>query len=207
MTKREEILQVAAALFAERGYLSTTLDDIAEKMGFTKPALYYYFSSKEEMLVEIFEQIMDRYAASARAVAESDLPPPVKLRRLLENHIEQVVTNTAWTTIFFQEEGNLPQGKREEIRRAKREYDRLIEQVYEQGVRGGVFQEADPHVVVSGIIGLANWLYTWYDPRGRVPPEEVKRLYWEMVSRGCLARRGRARSTGRGPGRKARPRG
>ena len=197
MTKREEILTVAATQFAERGYQSTTLDQIAEKMGFTKPAIYYYFSSKEQMLVEIFEQIMERYAQSARSIAESELPPAVKLQRLFENHIDQVVTNTAWTTIFFQEEGNLPQAKREAIREAKREYDRLLERVYEAGVREGAFKKAESHVVISGIIGLANWLYTWYDPQGRVAPEGVKALYWEMVSRGLFAPGGRARSTGR----------
>lgn len=197
MARRDEILAVAATLFAEGGYQSTTLDDIAAKMGFTKPAIYYYFSSKEEMLVEVFEHIMDRYTTSARVISDSALPPAVKLRRLFENHIEQVVTNTAWTTIFFKEEVNLPEAKREAIRQGKREYDRLLERVYDEGVRAGVFAAADAHVVVSGIIGLGNWLYTWYDPQGRVAPSEVKTLYWEMVSRGCVVQGSRARPEGR----------
>lgn len=187
--RREEILEVAAQLFASRGYPATTLDDIAERMGFTKPAIYYYFSSKEEMLVEIFEQIMERYASGARTIAESPDAPAIRFRRLFENHIDQVVTHTTWTTIFFKEAASLPEATLRKINAAKRDYDRLFERVYVEGVEAGTLKPGEPHTVVSGVIGMANSLYTWYSPSGPVSPDRVKELYWEIIAKGCLTRR------------------
>ena len=67
--RRREILDVAERLFAEHGYASTSMDDVAEAVGVTKPAIYHYFRSKDDILLEIRQSIIDD--ALARVVEQA----------------------------------------------------------------------------------------------------------------------------------------
>ena len=67
--RRGELLDAAISLFYEKGYAHTTLQDIADRMGFTKAAIYYYAKNKEELLVEIYIAIVEPAIADARELA------------------------------------------------------------------------------------------------------------------------------------------
>jgi len=80
--RRDELLKMAAQVFYEKGFAQTTLQDIADRMNFTKPAIYYYANSKEALFVEIYEGIVvgaierarveAQTAGSGRAIREAD---------------------------------------------------------------------------------------------------------------------------------------
>ena len=81
--RKAEIINVGTSLFAEKGYHGTTLDEIAEQVGITKAALYYYIKSKEEILQEITNKNL---AGMEQAIElhKSNLPPKEKLRQVIE---------------------------------------------------------------------------------------------------------------------------
>lgn len=181
---KEELLSAAANLFAERGYRAVTIDDIADSVGSAKSVIYYYFESKNEILWEIFIRIYDSYFAMISAVLESDLEPRDTLRQMIINHALNVMQRRAWTAIYFRDESELDPEQRKTILARKRKYDAMIEGVYKDGVKAGVFREMPTHIVVSGILGMCNWLYTWYRDGGTYAPQEIAECYASMLSDG-----------------------
>lgn len=181
---RREILQQAAELFAARGFRATTLDQVAQAVGFTKPALYHYFANKQALLWGIFETSWQRYFEKAEEVARSDLPPRERFRRMIYTHIEQVIQGGPFTTIYFRDEVELTDDRRVLLKQKKRAYDALFEQVYTAGVAAGVFRDFHPHAIVSGILGACNSLHTWYRPSGPVTADEISEQYVELLAGG-----------------------
>jgi AcrR family transcriptional regulator len=181
---QEEILKAAARLFADKGYRAVTIDDTAAEIGFGKSAIYYYFKNKEEVLWRIFEDIYDGYMAMARAVRAENLAPEEALSRLIYQHVLMVIQRREWTAIFFREESELSEERRRIIRRRKREYDAAMEEIYTDGVKAGVFRDVPAHIAVSGIVGMCNWLYVWFNEKGPVKPEEIAKYYVLLLADG-----------------------
>jgi AcrR family transcriptional regulator len=181
---REEIVRVAARLFAERGYRAVTIDDIATELGFTKSAVYYYFDNKAQLLWQIFEEIYDGYLRMVSEVRDLKLAPREAMRRVIQQHALSVIERREWTAIYFREENELSEEQRKTIRRRKREYDALIEEIYADGVKAGEFADIPPHIAVSGILGMCNWLHVWFNEKGRVTPDEIANYYASLLAHG-----------------------
>jgi TetR/AcrR family transcriptional regulator, cholesterol catabolism regulator len=90
--RRDEILRVAARVFRNKGYRSATLNDIADEFGFTRAALYYYFKSKEQILVAVIESAGHEITAQLEQTAALDAPPAEKLDRILRSHASLVLS-------------------------------------------------------------------------------------------------------------------
>ena len=185
---REEILASATKLFAERGYRAVTIDDIAANLGYTKSVVYYYFKSKNEILWQIISRIFDGFLQKILAITEQNLPPNEALPKMIRQHALSVMGNPQWTSIFNKEEPELDPTQRRQVRRMKRDYDALFETVYEAGVAGGMFRNIPSHVVVGGALGMCNWLYVWYDPKGALSAEEIANHYASILATGCVAK-------------------
>src|SRR5436190_17297960 len=81
--RQQDILKVAARLFAERGYERTTLEMIADELGLSKPSLYYYVKSKEDILADIFQEIFQSILECVQTDVSPDLSPEVRLHHLI----------------------------------------------------------------------------------------------------------------------------
>jgi TetR/AcrR family transcriptional regulator, cholesterol catabolism regulator len=181
---QEEILRAAARLFADRGYRAVSIDDIANELGFTKSAIYYYFENKAQILWRIFEGIYDGYLEMVTEVQEEKLAPKEALWRVIYQHAMMVIEQREWTAIYFREESELTDDQRKLIRKRKRQYDSLIEDIYVAGVKGGAFRDIPPHVAVSGILGMCNWLFMWFNEKGKMTADEVARHYATLLAHG-----------------------
>src|SRR5260370_20769629 len=91
--RQQDILKVAARLFAERGYERTTLEMIADELGLSKPSLYYYVKSKEEILAYIFQNIFQDILDLVQTDLSPDMPAPELLRRLILAHLTRALTH------------------------------------------------------------------------------------------------------------------
>lgn len=181
---REEIVRIAARLFAERGYRAVTIDDIANELGFTKSAVYYYFDNKAEILWQIFEEIYDGYIRMVSEIRDLELNPRDAMWRIIHDHATWVIKRREWTAIYFREESELTDEQRRTISRRKREYDAIIEGIYADGVKEGLFVDIPAHIAVSGILGMCNWLHVWFNEKGKVSPDEIARSYASLLSQG-----------------------
>jgi len=181
-------LQTAADLFRERGYRATTLDDIAARLGMSKASLYKSFHAKEEMLAVISRRTIETFTRELALVLRSSLTPEEKLRRVVRDHVRFVIANRSFLTVFFSEEANLPARLARALAQQKDRYDKGIESLVVDGVRQGVFRDVPPRLVVFGLLGMLNWIYKWYNPRGRWGAEEISSAFLSLVEGGLLRR-------------------
>ena len=184
----QKITATAAGLFHRKGYRSTTLDDVSKELGITKAALYHYVSSKEKLLSRIYIQALENIFRNTDKIAGKDLPPDVRLRLIIQNHIKGIVIQSiSMFSVFFTEENQLPEKEFRKIRREKRKYTQIVEGIIEEGISQGLFKKTDPKLQAFAIIGMCNWVYKWYKP-GHNPftPDQIADHFVSLLERGYL---------------------
>jgi AcrR family transcriptional regulator len=172
--RRAELLEVAISLFYEKGYAHTTLQDIADRMGFTKAAIYYYAKNKEELLVEIYEAIVEPAIADARALAAEPFPDgATAFVALIEQHLRTFLSNVEANAVFEVQNFSLSEPAKRRIQSLARTYDNLLREVYERGIADGSIAPGNSTVAVNAIIGMCNSAHRWYRPRGKYSVNQV----------------------------------
>ena len=183
---RAGILTAAADLFRARGYRATTLDEIAGKIGVSKPTLYGYFRSKEELLAAIFHRTMSLFERDLQAIRTAGDDPATQLRRVIRFHVGAVIAERSFLAVFFGEEANLPPTLGRAIRRRKARYDRTVLTIVQAGVRDGSIRGENPRLLVFALLGMANWVYQWYDPAGAWNADEIAAGFIALLEPGYL---------------------
>lgn len=179
-----ELLDASTRLFAEKGYESTTLQDIAKALGMSRPALYHYVSSKEELLGMLVEQVSQGFAEVLRQLTErADLSPTEKLDNVVEITVRQRAQHPDQFRILDQSEQVLPEPVRTHHRDAKRKVLREVITVIEDGIAAGEFRAVDPRSSALSLLGMCNWVAWWFPRSGAVEPvvESVSDLARAML--------------------------
>ena len=184
---RAGILTAAADLFRERGYRAATLDELARRVGIAKPTLYGYFRSKEELLAAIFHRTMSMFERDLRAIRMGGEDPVAQLRHLIRFHVGAVIAERSFLAVFFSEEANLSPRLSRAIRRRKARYDRTVRAIVRDGVRNGSLRASNPRLLVFALLGMANWVYQWYDPRGEWNADTIANGFIALMEPGYLA--------------------
>ncbi len=189
--RRQLIIDAATQVFQEKGYRGATLDDVANKLGLSKAALYHYFGSKEDLLSTIYMRAIDRALENARRIAELQLSPREKMRRFIADHVKYVIIDDLSAfAVFFSEENQLGDEDAKRIRDAKKLYNRIVESLLEEGMKQGLFLPEDVEFRANAILGMCNSLYLWYRPgkQGHQADELVERLV-SFLEKGYLQAR------------------
>lgn len=172
--RRAELLDVAIALFYEKGYTHTTLQDIADRMGFTKAAIYYYAKNKEQLLVEIYTAIVTPAIADARELAAAPATDgATQFVSLIEQHLQTFLHNVEANAVFEVQNFSLSDPAKKRIQALGREYNNLLREVYEKGITDGSIAPGNSTLAVNAVIGLCNSAHRWYRPRGRFSVNQV----------------------------------
>lgn len=180
--RKQAILKTAADIFREKGYHDTTIEEIAKELKFTKASIYYYIPSKEDLLFECNDMAMNLLLKRAEAIAAEDLPPDVKLRELIKQHVETLIDELSLITVLLQQEYALNEEHRELIYAKRDRYEKFFTDVLEQGVRTGVFEETwEPRMVKLIIFGAVNWMFHWYSKSGPMKKHEIAELFADYL--------------------------
>lgn len=171
--RKQQIVETSTMLFKNQGYHATSLDDIADVVGFTKPAIYYYFKSKEDILFEIVDGIVSNALERIRLVAQGPGTPAERLHGLLIENTRAVLENLEGNTVFYNSRGMLSPEREQDVRERERVYTRVVRDLYVEGVEAGELLDIDPGVATATLLGASIWTYTWYAPEGRHPQEQV----------------------------------
>jgi AcrR family transcriptional regulator len=189
------IVDAAVELFREKGYQSTTLDDVAGELGITKAALYHYVKGKEDLLYTIYTQAVAAIFEETNRIAAVDLPADEKLRSVIRNHVENIIIgNQSLVYVFFAEDNQLPEKYQTWVRQKKREYDEVVQTIVTEGIDAGVFEPHDPRLLSYAIVGMINWAYQWYRPGLPFSPTQIADLFIDLLERGYLKADSRAPS-------------
>lgn len=172
--RRRAVLDAAAELYATSGYRATSMNDLAARVGLSKPALYHYVRSKEEVLVELYEGVM-RDSTDAVAQIEATSATAIDaLRAVIVQRVAYTCENQALLRVFFEEEAGLPRGQLADVLQARRAYENAVMAIALRAVaEGALVMPVSARIYVNTILGAANWVYKWFDPRGRLGPRAL----------------------------------
>jgi AcrR family transcriptional regulator len=186
--RRDEVVDVAARLFAERGYHPTTIDDLVEATGLTRGGLYHYISGKHDLLSQIHRRFIDPLLEQAEQIAAAGHPPEQTLRLLGEALMTDIATYTDQVTVFLHEWRIIQNDPAwADIRQARKAFEGVIEQVLRRGIQEGVFEIADVRLTVLAFLGMINYSYQWYSSSGRVSPTRLANTFMDICIDGIRA--------------------
>ena len=187
--RRAQILNVAAALFDTDGYHSTSLEQIAGEVGVAKASLYYYFKSKEDLLVALHQEMMVLLLDSLAARMEDGrLNREEVLRGIMHDILGLMESHPGRLKIFFEAYRELPESVRAEISRQRRDYRQSLAKLIEQGIAAGEFRERDPELTSLAVLGMCNWSYQWFRVDGARPAGEIADNFHELIMAGLRPR-------------------
>lgn len=177
----EEILRAGEKVFRERGYADATLRDVADAVGISRPTLYYYISTKEELLAKILEEPLMEMTRTISEVASLDLPAPERLHRAILTQMAAFERHRPEMFVFLAE--GLHLGPRtERIAPNAREYGEALTGIIEDGQRGGEFRvDIDARVAMLGILGMGNWVHRWYRQGGELTLTQIGEQFAKMA--------------------------
>jgi TetR/AcrR family transcriptional regulator, cholesterol catabolism regulator len=172
--RRREVTAASVAVFSERGYRATSMTDIAKRLGMGKASLYHYVSSKEEILVDLYEEVLRESVIAARRIASAEQSARDALAELIADRVAYTCRNRELLRVFFEEEAELPARQQSRLISVRHEYEQTLLDMVARGEQAGEFTlTTTPQIFVNTVLGAANWTYKWYRPRGPLSPEEL----------------------------------
>lgn len=187
-TRQEDIVRAAASVFQRLGYDKSTLDEVAQDLGVSKASIYYYFTSKEEVLYAICDQVT---AYSNEQVA-AILARPISARERVTALIEAMAnTLRGWqphVTVLYQEKRFLAASERfAPILARMDELASMVRQAIEEGIQQGEFRHLNGRLATFAMMGMINWAYQWYHADGPLSPNDVASAFADVLLNGLLA--------------------
>lgn len=189
VVRRKEIVRAAALLFEEKGYHATSVTDIAEAVGLSKPTLYHYVKSKGEIVSWIHDEIIDLLLARLEERVAQDMTPDEILRLNILDIIEAMDTRPGHLKVYFEHHKELPEALRREAKVKRDRFQALIEETIARGVRSGLFRELDIRMTTLALFGITNWSYQWYRPEGAKRSQEVAQHLFDVFINGVTGAR------------------
>ena len=157
--KRVRIVDAAVGVFAEKGYRSARISDIARRAGVADGTIYLYFRNKEDLLLTIFEEKMDGILTGLRAAVEGIEAPADRMRAFAQFHFEQMRLQPALAQVLQVELRQSTRFVREYRPERLWEYLGVFEHILEEGQRSGVFRsDIDPFLVKWAFFGALDEL-------------------------------------------------
>jgi TetR/AcrR family transcriptional regulator, cholesterol catabolism regulator len=185
-SRRAEICRTAARIFRQRGFDATSVSDIARALKMTKAGLYHYFTSKEELLLEIMmfglDQVRDEVIIPAREIRD----PEERLRQIVIRHA-QITTRAEGAVSQLDELRALPPVAQKKVRELQRKYFDLVRGTLRELKDEGRLRDVDVTVAAFSTIGMILWMPRWFRQGGRLGNEQVADEIANMTLAGVLA--------------------
>jgi len=179
---REKSIRAAALrIFRQKGYHAASMQNIADAVGLYKGSLYYYVSSKEELLVRLFEGRADQVLGDLRAITTGTCTD--QLRAMVHAYVLGVLTNLDSVRVYLREEHALPPAALRRVHAEQRTMRDLFERVISDGMRDGSFVGTDPKLAALALLGMCTWVHRWYRPKGRLTEAAIADDFAERAIR------------------------
>jgi TetR/AcrR family transcriptional regulator, cholesterol catabolism regulator len=182
--KLSRILRASAIIIAEKGYHQASIRDIAAATGVSLSGLYYYFSSKEELLFLIQSHCFETILESLDRELVGVLAPLEQLDRLVRNHFRFFVANMPEMKVLSHEADSLSGDYFAQVLALKRRYLRRTREILQELSPG---PSTDVRTAALLLFGLMNWIYTWYRPERDPGVEELADTVLHIFLNGYLA--------------------
>jgi AcrR family transcriptional regulator len=190
--KREAVIHAAARAFQQRGFHNTSLDDIAAALEVTKPTIYYYVTSKEELLFECFRAGLERIRKACRAAQRGEAPARERLSDVLRRYAEAIASEFGWCMVRAEDHDLSPAMSRQ-VKALKSEIDQGIRRLIREGIVDGSIQKCDPKMTAFALAGALNWIAYWYREDRSMSASEIADAFVSVFENGLAPRLGASR--------------
>jgi TetR/AcrR family transcriptional regulator, cholesterol catabolism regulator len=191
-TRRQQIDDVASALFRERGYAATSVREIARGVDLQGASLYAHVASKEALLWSIVLRVAERFRQASEAAATGPEPASARLAALVRSHVAIVAGEREDAAVFLQDWRFLDEPHRAEIAARRDAYEAVLRGLLLAGARDGSLRvldgPADAAVTGRAILAALNGIAAWYHPAGALDPGAVADAYLVIFMRGLERR-------------------
>jgi AcrR family transcriptional regulator len=186
---KERLLRVATRLFARHGFEGTSVQDIVDAAGVTKGAMYHYYGSKDDLLYEVYHQLLTMQTAHLDEIASGPGTAEERLRAAAADVVITSLENLDDGIVFFRSLHMLPDDKQTQVRAERRLYHDKFKALVDEGIAAGTFRsDIASDIVVHYYLSVVNQLGSWYKPDGSLSPTQVADLYTELFVGGLAAR-------------------
>ena len=180
---------MARTLFWRKGYISTSMRDIAAAYGCKPANIYNFFPNKEEILFEVLREEMEEILSPIKHLEEDDGTSPVEqLRLVISSHLKLTLSYRRSAKLLFDISlDNLSRAKRKKIVDLRDTYDRIIRKVLRRGIDSGSFGGVDEKLAGFMISSMITRTRLWYHPKKGVSVEELADFIFEFALNGLRA--------------------
>jgi AcrR family transcriptional regulator len=171
--RKQQVLTTAERLFSEKGYLATSVRDLAVALQIEAASLYSHVKSKEELLWSIADRCADEFFNSVEPIASSKVNTQEKLTQMIISHVKVICTNLEASAVFLREWRHLSEPRKSEYAQRRATYEKMFREVIRLGIEENLFKHYDEGFSTRTILSAINWTHTWYKPDGELTPQEV----------------------------------
>ncbi|MGC1237687.1 MAG: TetR/AcrR family transcriptional regulator [Acidimicrobiales bacterium] len=182
--RRTEIVDIAASLFARNGYAATGIREISEAVGLDRGGLYYYIKSKESLLEDIHDRVLDPLLEETRKIAKLNFSATSRLRLISESLLQNIIEHQDHVWVFLHEYRAFTGVRRETFRQKRAEFETIISELFEEGMSDGEFNFNDLRFTVMAFIGTHNYTYLWVGHGHDVDPKRLSLAYCNIFFNG-----------------------
>ncbi|WP_448612014.1 TetR/AcrR family transcriptional regulator [Geodermatophilus sp. URMC 60] len=183
----DSLLDIAVAVFNERGYDATSMDELATRLGVTKSAIYHHVSSKVELLRLALDRALDALFAVTEEPGATTGPAIDRLEHVVRGSVGVLAAELPFVTLLLRVRGNSP--VEQEALRRRRQFDRVVTDLVRAAEeQGDVRPDVDPAVTSRLLFGTVNSLTEWYRPDGGLSADDLADALVATTFQGLRAR-------------------
>jgi AcrR family transcriptional regulator len=181
-TVPERLISAATELFAAKGFDRVAVQEIVDRAGVTKGAMYHYFGSKDDLLHEIYGSVLRMQTERLEQIAGGTGPVAERLHAAAVDVIVTSIENFDQAKVYFRSADHLAEDKRLAMRAERRQYHERFRALVEEGQGEGVFRTDVPaDLSAHYFFGSVHHLATWYSPNGPLSAKEIGRHYADLL--------------------------
>lgn len=181
--RKLEVFKAAARLFNERGFHNTTMDDIAATLNVTKPALYYYAKSKDELLFEIGSIALSEATDLLSNISTADKTGAEHLQTFFAAWTESICREFGRCLVLTKPE-SLGADSRRKSKKSRNRVQHQVLNIIQLGITDGSIKPCNDKLLAQALFDLHNGISYWYKPDGNQTPAEIAAEYWQNFSLG-----------------------
>lgn len=188
INRKEQIIDVAALLFKQKGYASTTMRDLATELGIEAASIYHHIKSKEELLEGICFDMANKFISNAKEVNDIYFNAEEKLRLAIKLHVETITENQNQSAVFLSEWRNLSEPKLTLFKQLRQQYENQFTIILMDGENEDIFDQVDKKFAVLSILSTINFVNEWYKPDGKMNAAEIAEKLSNFIMGGLRKR-------------------
>jgi len=185
-TRKDEIVAVASSLFKEKGYNAVSMRDIAQEMGIKAASLYNHISGKKEILSTLILFLAEEFTRGMNAVVASEGKPLDKIKSVIEMHIDITVNHSEALAALNNDWMHLEDEDLTDFERMREAYEENFRKIVKEGIAVGDLKPRHPEVILFSILSTLRTLYLWYQKRGKLDVNVLKKDMVAVMLEGIM---------------------